>query len=310
MRKNKERGKNFIGIKNTYLVGGLNLDRFLNYAKNKGITLLDVKKITNKRLIVSVSIKESQIFFAIAKEMCYNIKKIKQKGITLPLLLLWQNVGIALGAIIFCISTCIFSDIIYGFTFSGTGSVLEKEILAYLSGVGIKPYTRFSEIDVQKLEDQILASQKSLSFVGITKKGNRLCFDLALAKEGADTLKGDIYSLRSDVSGTIERIKVYRGTAVVKAGDHVNSGDLLVDGFMMIKEQTLKINVIATVNIIVSQEFTFTDKKEGQEQKVELLARATMVDKDVVEAFTTCTKEKDAYVYRVSINYRYIIYAG
>ncbi len=310
MRKDTQRGKNFIGVKDTYLVEGLNLDRLLYYAKNKGLTLYDIKKITNKRLIVSLSLRESQIFFAIAKEMCYNIKKIRQKGIALPLLMLWQKTGIVLGAIIFCISSYVYNDFIYGFNFSGSGSVLEKDVLAYLSGVGIKPFSRFSDINVERLEDQILASHPNLSFVGITKKGNRLCFDLALANKSADILKGDIYSLTSKVSGTIEKIKVYRGTAMVKAGDSVKEGDLLVDGYMIIKEQTLKINVIASVSIIVSQEFIFTDKEEGQEQKTLLLAKAMTADKDVVSASATCTKEKEEYVYRITINYRYIICAG
>ncbi len=310
MRKNNKRGTNFIGVKNTYLVQGLNLDRFLHYAKNKGITLYDIKKITNKRIIVSVSLSESKKFFAIAKEMCYNIKKIKQKGITLPLFLLWKRVGIVLGAIIFCINAYVYSDFIYGFDFSGSGSVLEKEVLAYLNGVGIKPFSRFSDINIEKLEDQILASQKNLSFVGIAKRGNTLCFDLALASDNTEMLKGDIYSLRSDANGIIEKIKVYRGTAVVAEGDSVKNGDLLVDGYMIIKEQTLKINVIATVWIIASQEFVFTDLRQGQEEKVTLLAKAMMVDKDVVSTSVVCTKDNDEYVYRITINYRYIIYAG
>ena len=310
MRKDTKRGTNFISIKNTYLLQGLNLDRFLLTAKNKGITLYDIKKITNKRLIVSVSIKESAKFFAIAKELCYNIKKIKEKGAMLPLLMLWRRVGLVIGAILFCTACYIYNDFIYGFSFSGSGNVLEKEIISYLNSAGIKPYTRFSNINVERLEDQILANNSRLSFVGITKKGNTLCFDLALASENTDTLSGNVYSLKSQVGGTIERIKVYRGTAVKKVGDKVDVGDLLVDGYMTVKEQTVKINVIATVSIIISEEFTYTDKEGGQEQKAMVLAKATAYDKDVVSTSCKCEKLKDSYVYKVAINYRYIIYAG
>ncbi len=310
MRKDTKRGKNFLGIKTTFLVEGLNLDRFLLSAKNKGITLCDIKKITNKRLLVSVSIKESANFFAIAKELCYNIKKVKEKGALLPLLMLYRKVGIVVGAVIFCILTYVYNDFIYGFSFSGSGSVLEKEVLSYLGGVGIKPYTRFSNIDIEKLEDQILASNSHLSFVGITKKGNTLCLDLALATDNTDTLKGNVYSLKSDISGTIERIKVYRGTAMVKEGDSINSGDLLVDGFMTIKEQTVRINVIATVSVIATKEFTFEDKEKGQELNVTLLAKAMMGDEDIVSISCNCKQIQDTYIYKVAINYRYIIYAG
>ena len=310
MRKNTKRGKNFLDVKNTYLVQGLNLDRLLLVAKNKGITLYNIKKITNKRMIVSLSIKESQNFFAITKELCYNIKKVKENGKALPLLMLWRRVGIVVGAIIFSVACYVYNDFIYGFSFSGSGSAIEKEVLSYLNGAGIKKFSRFSDIDISRLEDQILAHSPNLSFVGITKKGNVLCFDLALAENNTDILKGNVYALNSEVSGTVEKIKVYRGTAVVSQGDYVNSGELLVEGYMTIKDQKVKINVIASVTIIASKQFTFTDSESGKEQQAMLIAKAMSEGLDVVSSEVTCTKEKDVFVYITTINYRHITYVG
>ena len=93
-------------------------------------------------------------------------------------------------------------------------------------------------------------------------------------------------------------------------GDKVNAGDLIVDGYMTIKEQIVKINVIATVSIIVSQEFTYIDKDVVQEQKAIILAKAMAYDKDIVWASCKCQKEQDTYIYTTTLNYRYIIYAG
>ena len=224
--------------------------------------------------------------------------------------MLWRKVGIVVGAIIFSVACYFYNDFIYGFSFSGSASVLEKEVLSYLNGVGIKKFSRFSNIDISRLEDQILAHNPNLSFVGITKKGNVLCFDLALAENNADTLKGNVYSLKSEVSGTVEKIKVYRGTAVVKQGDYVNSGDLLVDGYMTIKDQTVKINVIASATIIASKQFTFTDSESGKEQETLLFAKAMAEGLDVVSSEVTCTKENDVFVYITTIYYRHTIYVG
>ena len=57
--------------------------------------------------------------------------------------------------------------------------------------------------------------------------------------------------------GTIEKINVYRGTALVKKGDYVKKGDLLVDGYMTIKEQVVKINVLASLSIIAEEQFVY-----------------------------------------------------
>ena len=55
-------------------IKGLNLDRLIETLKKRGITLYNVKKKANNRLIVTISAIDSQKLFAISKELCYNIK--------------------------------------------------------------------------------------------------------------------------------------------------------------------------------------------------------------------------------------------
>ena len=310
MRKNKNGGKGLIDVKYTYSIEGLNLDRFINSMKNKGITLYNIKKTSNKRLIVSVSYQESKIFFANAKELCYNIKKIKERGIGLPLIKMWRGVGVLVGTIIFCISTFFFNDLIYEISFSGSGSVYEREVLSYLNGIGVKRYQRFSNFDFERIEDGVLADNKNLSFVAIEKHGNILLVDLALATDSVDRLDGNVYSLTSAVNGVIEKINVYRGTALVKKGDYVQKGDLIVDGYMTVKEQVVKINVLASLSIIAEEQFTYSSKEDNEEKKAELLARANFFDEEILESITTKERENGSFIYKTMLKYRYIIYVG
>ena len=67
-------------VKRTYCIKGLNLDNFLNTVRLRGIDLFDVKKTARNRILVSVNLASSEKFFAIAKELCYNIKKVRDKG--------------------------------------------------------------------------------------------------------------------------------------------------------------------------------------------------------------------------------------
>ena len=310
MWKNKKGRKSIIDLKHTYLIEGLNLDRFINSAKNKGIALYNVKKIGNKRLIVSVSYQQSKNFFANAKELCYNIKKIRERGVALPLVRLWKSTGVLLGVIIFSTSAFFFNDYIYDFSFVGSGSVYKREVLSYLNGIGVKEYQRFSKFDFEKIEDGVLADNKNLSFVSIEKHGNTLLIELSLASDNVDRLDGNIYSLVSNVDGVIEKINVYRGTALVKNGDSVKKGDLLVDGYMTIKEQTIKINILASLSIIAEQEFIYTSTEDNQEEKAELFARSKLLDNEILQTTTTKQVENDIFVYKTNLKYRYIIYVG
>ncbi len=310
MWKNKKGGKGLIDLKYTYSIEGLNLDRFINSIKNRGITLYNLKKIGNKRLIVSVSYKDSKIFFAKAKELCYNIKKIKEKGASLPLVKLWRSAGVFVGVIIFCLSAFFFNDFIYDISFVGSGSVYKREVLSYLNGIGVKQFQRFSNFDFEKIEDGVLADNKNLSFVSIEKHGNTLIVDSALAVDSVDRLDGNVYSLISTVNGVIEKINVYRGTALFKKGDYVKKGDLLVDGVMTVKEQVVKINVLASLSIIAEEQFTHISSQDNCEEKAELLARSSLADKEIVETLTTKEKENERFVYKTIVKYRYIMYAG
>ena len=79
MRKNKI-GRKKLDLYVVYKVSGLNLDNLVNILKNKGIILYNIKKTDNKTLVVYVNYADAEKFFAITRELCYNIKKVSERG--------------------------------------------------------------------------------------------------------------------------------------------------------------------------------------------------------------------------------------
>ena len=218
--------------------------------------------------------------------------------------------GVFVGAIVFCISAFFFNDFIFDISFTGTGSVYKREVISYLNSIGVKEYQRFSNFDFEKIEDGVLADNKNLSFVSINKHGNTLLIDLSLATDKVDRLNGNVYSLTSSVDGVLEKINVYRGTALFQKGDFVKKGDLLVDGYMTIKEQTVKINVLASLSIIAEEQFIYTSSKDNEEVQAELFARSKLLENEIIDATTTKQFENNSFIYKTILKYRYIIYAG
>ena len=64
MRENIRDREREQSVKTVYQIKGLNLDRFINTVKRKGITMYNVKKISTKQLLVTVNLSDSEIFFA------------------------------------------------------------------------------------------------------------------------------------------------------------------------------------------------------------------------------------------------------
>ncbi len=310
MRKNKSSIGNLGYLFTTYQVKGLNLDRFINYLKKQGIPLYQLKKRSNNCLLVSVNFFDRQKFFAIAKELCYNIKKVGENGKAYPLLSIFRSVGLVIGLVAILITCIIFDNYIFSFAFTGSGSVYKREVLEYLSGRGIKEYTTFSSIDLKRLEDDILSENSHLSFVSCQKKGNRLAIELVLSADKVDRLEGNHFELYSNCNGIVEDIKVYRGEAKVEKGQRVKKGDLLVDGNLLIKEQPVKVNILACVSLKTLYSYEYRSTLSGQEDIAQVLAEQFYSPLSIIESFVTAKEDNGEYIYCVDLWARKVLSVG
>lgn len=117
--------------------------------------------------------------------------------------------------------------------FTGSCAYLgnEAELSALLDSSGITPGIPASSIDASLLQKQIIAEAGDYSFIGVRRQGVRLLVE-ASPEVPSPTLhalsgSGDLVA---DRSGVIESIHVYSGEAVVKPGDTVIRGSLLIRG--------------------------------------------------------------------------------
>ncbi len=310
MWKNKRYRDKLKGLYVVYKIEGLNLDRFIERVGKSGIEIRDAKKSGNKQLTVTVNFKDSKKFFAIAKELCYNITKVKNKGKLLPFYSLYKSIGVLFGGIIFIAGCFFFNDFVLGVEFSGSGSVYKNRVEEYISAEYGEEALRFSNLDLPKLEDEILAKNHCFSFVSCKKRGNRLLVELVLSSQKTQVLSGKEYAFYAEADGVIEELKVYRGTPLFKEGDAVKKGDLLVEGVILSQDKQIKINVLATAKMICDFEFIYRSTEDNQEENALLLALSYLEERDMI--FTNVEKEfcDNEFVYRVNMKYRRIFSVG
>lgn len=288
----------------TYQIEGLNLDRLINHLALQGITLYSVKKISNKRLIVSVNYLDSKKIFAIAKSLCYNIKKIKNSGRDFFLIRLYKHVGLIVGAMVFLFAVLTFNDLILSVDFVGSGSAYKREVEDILFKKSIGEFSRFSSIDLRGLEDQILSESNSFSFVSCKKQGSRLVIELILSDGKDNTLLGNVEKMTAQTFGVVESLKVYRGTAIVKVGDYVNKGDLLVSGYATIKEQEVFVGVIAYVSILSEYFFEYTSEQDNLEEVALELFKSEFNEVNVANERVEKQESNGKFVYKCTLTIR------
>ncbi len=314
MRKDKEFRKGLSlpipAVYQTYSVSGMNVDYFLGKCVKNGLTLFNVRKINRTTVILTIKLQENNKFFAIAKDLCYNIKKIKGSGFLYPIFYLLKNAGLIIGSVIFIALAVISSDYILDISYSGTGSVYQSQISQYLSLKGVSVYSRFSKIDLNRLQDDILRENPYLSFASCKKVGNRLQVELALSNPKTEILDGNVFELRADCAGVVQSLKIYSGTATVSVGDNVKEGDLLVGGYAFIKEQQIKINVIASVTLRCECVYEYFSEENGEEEKAQLFAEIYYADKQANSAEVEKFSTNSGFVYKVTLSYLRVYCVG
>lgn len=308
MRKNKINRKK-LNLFAVYKVTGLNLDNLVNILKNKGVTLYDLKKKDGRTLIVSVNYTDSEKFFAITRDLCYNVKRIGEKGRFRFALKLFRNLGLVIGAVIFTVLSVLFDDVILSVDYYGSGKAVSREINDYLISRGVTEFSRFSDIDLPALSDEILKVSDKISFAECVKCGNRLKINLALSVSPVKTLDCDKESLVSDVDGEIEYVKVYRGTALKRAGDKVKAGEEICGGFAVVKDTEVKVGVIATAAVKAEYFYEYESEKDGDEGLAEIFALIAFGDGEALSTETEkSVSDSGTYIYKIKIVYRRILF--
>lgn len=307
MRKNR-RDNVDLKVYSVYEVEGLNQDAFINTLAKKGVFLYNVKKYSDRKMILSVSIKENKKFFAITHNLCYNIKKIRYEGKNYPLYFLLKNSGLFFGALLLVFISFFANGFIFSIEISGSGKIVEREVREYLSEKGIGVFTKFSDLNLSELSDGILASNANLSFVNSKKSGNRLLIELVLSEGEQEKGLGKSEEIRSDYDGIIEELKVYRGTALKKVGDSVKKGELIVGGYAVVKENTVTVNPVAYYSVLSTLTKTYLFDKDNQEDFAYAYALSECGEEEIVSYSIDKSVVGNRFLYDVRLQTRHVVY--
>ncbi len=237
-----------------FKVNGSKLKFLPTFLNGRGISVYEYTEISLTESRVVIDFCDSNKFFAICKNMCYNKTIIGYYGVLSPLAFFIKHIGVVLGIIAFIVTATLLNGVLLEIDCVGTGACFTSQTKAVISDYGVKKYCLFSSIDFDGLEAEILKTNPKLSFVSVKKQGNRLIVNSVLSNKNPDVLGETFGDLISGYEGVVESIKVLRGTALVSVGDLVTKDTVLVGGYLLGKDDvTYPTYVLATVTIISSE---------------------------------------------------------
>lgn len=112
----------------------------------------------------------------------------------------------------------------------GNRTVPDQAIYDVLAPLGVRVGTPFSEADLPSLRLTALQQLPSLTWLAVNQQGGILTVSVTERNETPPPETNTPANVVSARDGTVLRINVRTGQAMVKVGDAVRSGDLLISG--------------------------------------------------------------------------------
>lgn len=222
--------KGFVSIH----VEGYFIERFINMCKSQNIYLWNIEKKNDIYLTTNIGIKDFKRIKRIAKKTKCKVGIEGKKGIPFILNRYKKRKIFVLMMILLILILFILSRFIWNIEIKITGDDLtEEKILSSLNENGLFIGERKSDIDIKEIVNNIRLARSDIAWIGIELKGTNAIVEVVEAEEKPEIIAQDEYcNIVSDKEGKIVKINANTGTAMVKPGDVVKEGTLLIGGWM------------------------------------------------------------------------------
>ena len=222
----------------TVEVRGFSIERFVNLAANKGLCLRELHRGANGAARFSVSVKGFRRLRECARKTRCKTRIVKKAGLPFLLFRHRRRGVLAAGAALFIAALYILTSFVWVVDIEGAERLEAEKLRAFLAAEGLAPGTRKSTVTPRALERALLASFGDVAFAHIQLTGTRAVLRLSETILPPEALEPGIpCDLVARKDGFILSIATGSGMPLVKAGDVVRAGDLLVSGTLRYGEE-------------------------------------------------------------------------
>lgn len=247
------------------IIEGYYIERFINICTNKNILLWNLKRENSITMHASIDIKNFKELKKICKITKCKIKIKNKRG--LPFVIKkYKKRKIFVGLLLILILLIIIlSNFIWNIEVEGNVNIPKEDILniAREEGLEIGKYKR--NIDNKEVINKIRLERDDIAWVGVEIKGTNAIIKIVEADIKPEIVNEEEYcNIVADKDAIITKVSAQNGTPLVKIGDVVKKGDIIVAGWFEGK-YTGNRYVHAQADITAKVWYTNTQKVDLQE---------------------------------------------
>ncbi|MBR4110460.1 MAG: sporulation protein YqfD [Clostridia bacterium] len=273
--------KGYVCIK----VEGYFVERFLNLMMNSGIDIWDIRQENVGVITAKIYAREFSKIKSISRKSKCKVRIENKKGV--PFVLNKYRHRKIFAALIAIISTVItvLNLFVWKVEVIGDFTIPIEEIRSDLEEENIKVGVLKKNINSETAKINMTLKRNDIAWIGVSIKGNKAIVEIIeKVKDGKDYVNTYPGNVISDKEGIVEKIYVAQGTALVRKGEIVEKGQILISGEM--KSDFSETRLVPADGEVTLKTW-YTEKYKVPYEK-EIISKTGNKDRDVTLKLFNC----------------------
>ena len=214
-------------------IEGFYIEKVINICKKNNIELSNVTRNKNTLIYGDVSVVNFRALAKIAKKNKCKVKIIRKSGIPFVVRRYRKRKIFAVTMVLICVCMFSLSKFVWNIEVVGLNNVAKDEILNIVKNEGLEIGKLKSKINLSKIVEQIRMERSDISWVGIKLSGTNVKIEIVESDIAPNLIdENDYCNIVASKDAMIEKISAQNGTALVKKGDVVKKGEVLIAGWI------------------------------------------------------------------------------
>lgn len=230
----------YIKILLNYILGYINIEvegyfieRFINLCKTKSIPLWNSKRKKATLLNTNIGINDLKKIAKLIKQTKCKVKIKRKKGLPFIFNKYKKRKIFFIFLLLIIIGIMTLSNFVWNIEVIGNEAISKEEIIDALKQEGLSIGTWKTNIKTQEIINKMRLVRSDLAWIGIEIKGTNATVKIVEANLKPDIVKEDEYcNIVATKPGIIVKVNALNGTPLVKEGDVIKEGTILVGGWL------------------------------------------------------------------------------
>ena len=214
----------------TIEIGGLNLEKLLRECQSAGIRLRSIQRVQTRCIHVRIAAQDRGKLEALCMRFGWEIREIHAGAGLHMVRFCRMRCMLFAGAVLGLLLIAVSSQMVLGISVSGAQEY-SAQVHQYLRQEGVYPGRLKKTFSLDALRDGLLLHLPGITHVSFRYAGSMLEAECHLVREGEQYKKtGSGRDLIASRDGIVTKVAVLSGTPLVREGEAVYAGQVLIRG--------------------------------------------------------------------------------